>query len=336
MIVDRTDLLSRLQPEIEKIGQAMHNDLKSFAGQQTGPSQLPEVLEHALFNGGKRIRPLLCILAARLCGNSDEKIYQMAIAFEYLHVATLLHDDVIDHAATRRGQPTVNNAWGLTQAILAGDFLHARSMYMIGRFGGDRCLELINRATEAMVEGEFLQLHNAQNFNQSEEDYFAVINGKTALFIGAVCQAGGVFGSGGGEELQALNLYGANLGKAFQIKDDLLDYLGDAAKTGKAVGNDFCEGKMTLPLIHALQQADTEEKNLLMDLLKGERQGRLAKLDRARHIIDRNNGFIYAGKLAEELINDAITSLAVFTSAQTQPFRETLVGLAHFVLSREK
>jgi len=336
LIVDGTDLLSKLQPEIKKIGQAMHNDLRSLAGQQAGASQLPEVLEHALFNGGKRIRPLLCILAARLCGNSDDKIYQLAIAFEYLHVATLLHDDVIDHADTRRGQPTVNNAWGLTPAILAGDFLHARSMYMIGRFGGNRCLELINRATEAMVEGEFLQLHNAQNFNPSEEDYFTVINGKTALFIGAVCQAGGVFGSGSSEELQALNLYGANLGKAFQVKDDLLDYLGDAAKTGKAVGNDFFEGKMTLPLIHALQQADTEEKNLLMDLLKGERQGRLAELDRARHIIDRNDGFLYAGKLAEKLIKDAIAGLGVFTSAQTQPFLETLVGLAHFVLSREK
>ena len=334
--MDRTDLLARLQPEKEKIEQAMHSDLKVLAGLQAGPSQLPEILRHAVFNGGKRIRPLLCILAARLCGSNNEKVYRLAIAFEYLHVATLLHDDVIDHADTRRGLPTVNNAWGLTPAILAGDFLHARSMYMIGRFGGNRCLELINRATEAMVEGEFLQLHNAQNYNQSEEDYFAVINGKTALFIGAVCEAGGVLGSDNAEELRALNLYGANLGKAFQIKDDLLDYLGDAAKTGKAVGNDFSEGKMTLPLIHTLQQADIDEKNVLLALLKGDKQERLAHLDEVRDIIDRNSGFTYARQLAASLIDDAVASLALFSKPPNKFFRETLVGLAHYVLSREK
>jgi octaprenyl-diphosphate synthase len=334
--VDSTDLLSRLQPEIEKVEQAMHSDLELLTGPQAGSSQLPEVLRHALFNGGKRIRPLLCILAARLCGSNDEKVYRLAIAFEYLHVATLLHDDVIDHADTRRGLPTVNNAWGLTPAILAGDFLHARSMYMIGRLGGKRSLELINRATEAMVEGEFLQLHNALNYNQSEEDYFSVINGKTALFIGAVCEAGGVLGSGSAEELQALNLYGANLGKAFQIKDDLLDYLGDAEKTGKAVGNDFCEGKMTLPLIHTMQHADIDEKNVLMDLLKGDKQKRFANLDRARDIIDRNNGFTYARQMSASLIDNAVASLALFSGPPSKIFRETLVGLAHYVLSREK
>jgi octaprenyl-diphosphate synthase len=260
----------------------------------------------------------------------------LAIAFEYLHVATLLHDDIIDRADTRRGLPTVNKAWGLTQAILAGDFLHARSMYLIGKIGGNRSLALINRATEAMVEGEFLQLFNARNYNQSKNDYFSVINGKTALFIGAICEAGGVFAGGGEQELQALNVYGANLGKAFQIKDDLLDYLGDTTITGKTVGNDFCEGKMTLPLIHTLQQADIEEKIFLMDLLKGKRKQRHASLDRAREIIDRNNGFLYAEELAKELIDEAIACLAVFTSSQNQHFQETLISLARYVLSREK
>jgi octaprenyl-diphosphate synthase len=336
LIVEKRDLLGRLQPKIVKVEQAMRDDLLNLAGKQAGANQLPEVLEHALFNGGKRIRPLLCILAARLCGEKNDAVYRLAIAFEYLHVATLLHDDVIDQADTRRGLPTVNNAWGLTQAILTGDFLHARSMYLIGRIGGEQSLTLINRATEAMVEGEFLQLYNARNYNQSEKDYFSVINGKTALFIGAVCEAGGIFAGGSEQELQALNIYGANLGKAFQIKDDLLDYLGDAAITGKAIGNDFSEGKMTLPLIHTLQQADTEERSFLLNLLKGERQQRIANIDGARNIIDRNNGFLYAEKLAEKLIDEAIASLQVFTSPQNQPHRETLAGLAHFVLSREK
>jgi octaprenyl-diphosphate synthase len=336
LIVDQNDLLARLQPEIEKVEKAMRDDLKNLAGKKSGANQLAEVLEHALFNGGKRIRPLLCILAARICGNSNASVYGLAIAFEYLHVATLLHDDIIDRAVTRRGLPTVNKAWGLTQAILAGDFLHARSMYLIGKIGGERSLSLINRATEAMVEGEFLQLFNAQNYTQAENDYFSVINGKTALFIGAVCEAGGVFAGGSDEELQALNTYGANLGKAFQIKDDLLDYLGDTAITGKMVGNDFCEGKMTLPLIHALQQAGTDEKDFLMDLLQEERKQRQANLDKTRRIIDRNNGFRYAEKLANELISEAIACLDVFTSSKNKPFQETLTGLAHYVLTREK
>ena len=243
--MEKVDLLARLKHEIDLVDETMQADLQNLAGKELIPSNLVEVLEHALFNGGKRIRPLLCILSAALCGNTSKAVYLLAIAFEYLHVATLLHDDVIDHADTRRHRPTINRLFGLTPAILAGDFLHARSMFLVGTLGGKQSLELICNATEAMVAGEFLQLANAQKLNQSEKDYFAVINGKTALFIGAICETGGIFAGAHDREIEALKTYGANLGKAFQIQDDLLDYLGDQAKTGKAVGNDFCEGKMT-------------------------------------------------------------------------------------------
>jgi octaprenyl-diphosphate synthase len=334
--VDKTDLFSRLNPEIEKVEQAMREDLRTLADTHDETPQLAEILAHALFNGGKRIRPLLCIFAARLCGNDNDTVYPLAIAFEYLHVATLLHDDVIDHADTRRGHPTINRTWGLTPAILAGDYLHARSMYLIGKHGGEQSLDLISRATAAMVEGEFLQLHNAENFNQSENDYFSVINGKTALFIGAVCESGGFFAGANEQELKSLNLYGANLGKAFQIKDDLLDYLGDQAKTGKAVGNDFLEGKMTLPLIYSLKQANTREKDFLLGLLKNKKEERLMSLDKARDIIERTGGFEYAKQLAAELTREAVESLGIFTSGRCQPVHETLVGLAGYVLSREK
>jgi octaprenyl-diphosphate synthase len=334
--VDKVDLLARLNSEITYVDQAMRKDLHSLVSKNLIPSNLVEVLEHALFNGGKRIRPLLCILTARLCSTQERDIYPLAIAFEYLHVATLLHDDVIDHADTRRGHPTANKAFGLTPAILAGDFLHAHSMFLVGTLGGKRCLDLICKATEAMVAGEFLQLSNVHNLNQSEKDYFSVINGKTALFIGAVCETGGIFAGADNNEIQALKLYGANLGLAFQIQDDLLDYLGDSALTGKTVGNDFYEGKMTLPLIYALGTAGKQESNFLLGLLEGQKSERIAKFNDARKIIRKNNGFEYAGKLAEKLVNTGIESLDIFTPSQNKEYLDVLTGLAKYVISREK
>ena len=334
--MDKVDLLARLKPEIIKVDQAMQEDLQALVSKNLIPSTLVEVLEHALFSGGKRIRPLLCILTAHLCSSHEKDVTPLAIAFEYLHVATLLHDDVIDHADTRRGRPAANSLFGLSQAILAGDFLHARSMFLVGTLGGKRCLDLICRATGAMVAGEFFQLSNVDNLNQSEKDYFSVINGKTALFIGAVCETGGIFAGADDNKIEALKLYGANLGLAFQIQDDLLDYLGDSAKTGKNVGNDFYEGKMTLPLIHALETADEQEKKILLSLLKGPKSERIATLEDAREIIRTNGGFEYAGKLAEKLVDTAIASLDIFSSEQSREPLGILTSLAKYVISRDK
>jgi octaprenyl-diphosphate synthase len=312
--VEKFDLLAGLKPEIDMVDQVMQRDLQNLVNKGLIPSSLVEVLEHALLNGGKRIRPLLCILTAGLCGNNSKKIYPLAIAFEYLHVATLLHDDVIDHAETRRGRPTARMVFGLTPAILAGDFLHARAMFLIGTLGGKRSLELICSATEAMVAGEFHQLANARNFNQSEKDYFAVINGKTALFIGAVCETGGIF----------------------QIQDDLLDYLGDPVKTGKTVGNDFCEGKMTLPLIHALKTAANTESAFLLALLKGGKGERRAKLEEAKDIIAKSGGFAYGLQVAEKLIAAGIAGLDVFSAGHNKQITDTLIALARYVIHRDK
>jgi len=334
--VDKVSLLSKLKPEITKMDQTMREDLQALADKNLVPSNLLEVLEHALFNGGKRIRPLLCILTARLSSNQEKELYPLAIAFEYLHVATLLHDDVIDHADTRRGRPTANRVFGLTAAILAGDFLHARSMFLVGTLGGKRCLNLICKSTEAMVGGEFLQLSNVHNLNQSENDYFAVINGKTALFIGAICETGGILAGADNDKVQALKHYGANLGLAFQIQDDLLDYLGDSAKTGKDVGNDFHEGKMTLPLIHTLGKANKKESNFLLDLLKGSPNDRRVEFENARETIRKNGGFEYAAQMAEKLVDRGIASLNLFDSEQNRQTLDALTGLARYVISREK
>ena len=332
----KIDLHARLKSEITNVDQAMRDDLQALVSKDLIPSNLLEVLEHALYNGGKRIRPILCILTSRLCSTGKKEISPLAIAFEYLHVATLLHDDVIDHADTRRGRPAANKVFGLTPAILAGDFLHARSMFLVGTLGGKRCLDLICSATGAMVAGEFLQISNVHNLNQSEKDYFSVINGKTALFIGAVCETGGIFAGADNNKIEALKLYGANLGLAFQIQDDILDYLGDSAKTGKTVGNDFYEGKMTLPLIHALETANKQENNFLLGLLKGQKSERITKIDDAREIIRKNGGFEYAKQLAEKLVDKGIASLSVFASEQNRETLGILTGLAHYAISRDK
>ena len=329
--MDQRTLHDRLKPEAEKIDAAMHSDIRII-----GDDMLRKVLEHSLFNGGKRVRPLLCVFAAKLCGATDHALYKLAIAFEYLHVATLLHDDVIDSAVKRRSQQTANTLWGSTPAILAGDWLHARSMFLIGNLGGQQCLEIIYRATIAMVEGEFLQLRNTGNSALSAEEYFRIIAGKTAILIAAVCEIGAVYGNATSRQQQALRSYGTNLGQAFQVVDDLLDYLGNPSQTGKAVGNDFIEAKMTLPLIHALGQAAPRERELVRSLLTGPESGRLEHFATVRQLIGKYDGFGYARQQARLLVNSAITGLDIFATEATADIRSLLIGIADYVLTREK
>ena len=245
-MADRKALIQLVQPEIDKIEHTMQADLEGLASGMD--SFLLEILQYGLFSGGKRFRPLLVVLSSRLCGVTNEEIYKLAIAFEYLHLATLFHDDVIDQADTRRGRPSVCRQYGTTAAILAGDFLHARSMELVGKYSRAGSLEMFCHATASMVNGEFTQLSNTSNFNQSESDYFKAIEGKTALFISAATEIGAMQGPAEPEQRAALREYGRDLGYGFQIVDDLLDYLGDQEVTGKNIGNDLAEGKNDLAI----------------------------------------------------------------------------------------
>ncbi|MFA7347904.1 MAG: polyprenyl synthetase family protein [Desulfurivibrionaceae bacterium] len=294
---------------------------------------LARIIRHAIFQGGKRIRPLLTLLGASLVGDPPADTTRLAISFEYLHAASLLHDDVIDHATLRRGAETANTIWGMEPVILAGDYLHAHAMALASEVGGPAAMALIGRATAAMVESEFLQMHNAQESIISEEKYFQVLMGKTAALIAAACEAGIAHNQGTAGQRAALRTYGTNLGLAFQIVDDLLDYLGDPAKTGKAVGNDFQEGKMTLPLIKTLERADAKDREVLIGLLKEPPQERAEQLPLAHAIMEKYQGFSLARTQAESLLAEALAGLAVFGEA---PAREPLTGLARYVLSRDK
>ena len=327
------DLKKLIAGEADTINRFMREDIGALAA--TLDPLLAEILEYGLFSGGKRIRPLLTIISSRLSGRDDQELYRLACAFEYLHVATLFHDDVIDRAESRRGKVSVNRRYGTVGAILAGDFLHAHSMGIVGRYAGTRGLDIFTEATRGMVDGEFVQLRNSDNLNQSEDDYFTVVMGKTALLIGASCEIGALFGGADEKKQRALKTYGIHLGCAFQIVDDILDYLGDERVTGKAVGTDLKEGKMTLPLIIALQNAPTVERGRMLVALK---QGPESTADFSDTVdfIDSYGGFLGARRKAESIVEQALAPLHLFHRGEHRESIEFLQELSAYVLKRDK
>lgn len=327
------DLKELIAREATIINQVMHEDIERLTS--CLDPLLAEIIDHGLFGGGKRVRPLLNVLSARLSGRDDQDIYRLACAFEYLHVASLFHDDVIDRAESRRGKVSVNKRYGSIGAILAGDFLLAHSMAIVGEYAGSKGLKIFTDATRAMVDGEFVQLRNGNNFNQSEDDYFTVVMGKTALLIGAACEVGAIFGGADAKKQSALRTYGINLGCAFQIVDDLLDYLGDEEVTGKAVGNDLKEGKMTLPLIIALKNAPADDKNRLLTILKQQRESPAA-FPEVVSIIKKYGGFTRARIKAEAIVGQALEPLQLFNGEEHEKSISLLQGLSAYVLKRDK
>lgn len=326
-------ILVAVKQEAGKIDTAMRTDLARMTSDMD--DLLIEVLNYGLFNGGKRIRPLLVVVASRLCGRKGDEAYQLGGAFEYLHAATLFHDDIIDQSVTRRGKKSVYQKFGTIAAILAGDFLHALAMATVGRFSGQAGLDVFCRATTGMVDGEFMQLRNTKRHTLSELDYYEAIMGKTGLLISAACEVGALFGGGDALRVKALREYGVHLGCAYQIIDDLLDYQGDPAKTGKAIGNDLAEGKMTLPLILALNKASSVDRIRLMQIL-GDDVGRSLCIEEVYTLISKYDGFAAARKRAEDAVESASAMLAVFTDKNVGFERDLLEGLARYVLTREK
>lgn len=330
---DPSDLQTFAIREAQKVESAMRQDLTEAL--TDNDPLLSEVLDYALFSGGKRIRPLLVILASQCCGTSGDSLYKLAAAFEYLHVATLIHDDVIDHAEERRGRKSLITVYGLAAAILSGDWLHARSMNLIGRLTGAAGLELFSMATTAMVNGEFLQLRFAADSTVREDQYFSVIHQKTAGLIGIACEIGALFAQADKIQRAALKNYGYHIGNSFQVIDDLLDYQGDQKITGKKIGNDFAEGKLTLPLIRTLETCTTEDRMILVDLLAGNRTNP-DHFRIVRELIAKNNGFESAFATAEELAHKAIDALDIFSAENAQKSRSVLRSLALYILSRNK
>ena len=222
--------------------------------------RIPEVTAHLVEAGGKRLRPMLTLAAADLCGYEGPYAVHLAATVEFIHTATLLHDDVVDESAQRRGRPTANLLWDNKSSVLVGDYLFARAFQLMTETGNLRVLSILSDASATIAEGEVLQLTAAQDLRTDEGIYLQVVRGKTAALFSAATEVGGVIAGAPEDQVRALYDYGDALGIAFQIVDDLLDYSGDVAATGKNVGDDFRERKLTLPVIKAVAKADAEER----------------------------------------------------------------------------
>jgi octaprenyl-diphosphate synthase len=250
-------ILKELEKDVVAINLAL------LANLQTHVPLIAEVGRHILLSGGKRVRPLLFILAARMCGCQGNNLSDFSTIFEYLHAATLLHDDVIDAANVRRGVSTANTVWGNQAVILVGDFLLAKALSLAVTTNKLKILQVLSHATTMMAEGEILQLLHAGNLKITEADYFDVITRKTAILMAAACRIGAILGGVEPSQEEALSQMGLNLGITFQVVDDILDYTGDERELGKQVCADLREGRITLPLIHALAQSNRQDRERL-------------------------------------------------------------------------
>ncbi len=221
---------------------------------------IPELAHHLIDSGGKRLRPMLTIAAAKLCGYPESGHIRVAAAVEFMHTATLLHDDVVDESSLRRGKKTARMIWGNQASVLVGDFLLGQAFRMLVDVGSLPVLRIMSNAAAVIAEGEVMQLAAAKNTSTTEDDYLAIINAKTAALFSAAAEVGAAIAERPAEEQTALKSYGKNLGLAFQLVDDALDYSGDSARLGKAIGDDFREGKITLPLILSFRRGSEKER----------------------------------------------------------------------------
>jgi octaprenyl-diphosphate synthase len=249
--------LTQFDPYFEAINKALTHSMGSPL------SQIDEIMAHSLLGEGKRLRPLLFVLCAETCGYRRAEVYRYSTIFEYIHTASLLHDDVLDNAETRRKRPAVRNVWGNSAAILGGDYLYARASAIALECGRSEVIQILSSATTRMVEGQFLELEHTHDWHLLEEQYMQVIRSKTAELIAAACSCGGVIADATREAIRDLGSFGLNLGISFQLIDDLLDYFACEEEFGKPVGKDLREGKITLPLIYALKDLTPEEAERL-------------------------------------------------------------------------
>jgi octaprenyl-diphosphate synthase len=292
--------------------------------------RIPEVTAHLVEAGGKRLRPMLTLAAARLCGYEGDHHVRLAATVEFIHTATLLHDDVVDESQRRRGRPTANLLWDNKSSVLVGDYLFARSFQLMVETGSLRVLDILSNAAATIAEGEVLQLTAAQNLATDEAVYLKVIRGKTAALFSAATEVGGVIAGAPEAAVRALHLYGDALGIAFQIVDDILDYGGVSQTIGKNTGDDFRERKLTLPLIRAVAGADEEERAFWVRTIEKGRQEE-GDLERAMAILARHGALESTRATALDWAGKAKAALA---EVPPHPIREMLADLADYVVAR--
>ncbi len=322
-----------MQPQsFYQVVEADFNNVNNLIKQQLS-SNVPlveKIGDYIISAGGKRLRPLLVLLAGNALGKSDENLCLLAAVIEFLHTSTLLHDDVVDKSDLRRGRATANANWGNAASVLVGDFLYARSFEMMVRLANMPVMQIISQATRVIAEGEVLQLSRVRDASTSEEIYMQVIRGKTAMLFEASTHSAAALYNTPAEQSEALRLYGDRLGVAFQLVDDLLDYQGDAQSLGKNVGDDLAEGKPTLPLIVTMRNGTQEQATLVRKAIQ---KGGTDDFATIRRAVQDSGALDYTARLARDYAQQAINCLEVLPDSI---YKQAMLDLASFAVQRSK
>ena len=316
---------------LEDIRELVRNDMAAVddvirARLKSSVPLIDRVAEHIVSGGGKRLRPLLVVLVGRACGNTGHVHVEAAAFIEFIHTATLLHDDVVDSSSMRRGRDTANEVFGNQASVLVGDFVYSRAFQMMASLDSQRVIEIMADATNVIAEGEVLQLMNAHDPETTEQRYLDVIYRKTARLFEAGAEVAAVLSSSGRDAQRSLSRYGRHLGTAYQLVDDVLDFRSNPAERGKNLGDDLAEGKPTLPLIHALKLSSESERELIRQAI---RRGGLAQLQPIIGAIESSGGLDYAARLARREAEAALDALDVLPNTD---YKRGLQALARFAV----
>lgn len=318
-------IISMVKDDLADIEASLKQNLNPYLDLVT------KTANHILFSGGKRLRPLLMVLSARICdykGNYDKTF---STIFEYLHTATLLHDDLVDEAIIRRGKPVANAIWGNSIAVLVGDFLFARSLSIAAETGNTKVVKILAETAEAVSQGEIHQLIRKGSLDVSEAEYMKVIRNKTAVLFQGACRVSSLLADAPEDKESALSEYGLNLGMAFQMRDDLLDYTSATNVLGKTVGADLKEGKMTLPVIYSLKNAGPEDRIVMARIIKNS-DFSVQEFETLIKTIKKYGGISYTENLAAGYVKKAKDALSIFNHSKT---KEILEDIADYSLVRE-
>jgi len=319
-----SQVLSLVQEELAQVEEEIYRQL-DFEN-----PLLAKIQTHILQGQGKRLRPILLLLCAKLCGYTGRQAIFLASIIELVHAATLLHDDVIDEALIRRGQISAYGRWGNNVPILAGDYLFSKLTKLLAQSRMPYILEIVTHTVMLITEGEIREITKRGDIHISEEEYFDIITKKTASLIAACCQIGAVLGQLGSEAEEAMKNYGLSLGIAYQLVDDILDFVGKEEVLGKPIGNDLKEGSLTIPLIHVLKHATEPEVMKLKSMLQSQNGNGIA-FDYVQELVRKYGGIDYAQDKARGYIAQAQQSLEVF---EDSAFRQALYAISEYVIHR--
>ena len=311
-----------IAPDMEQVNTCIQTRLRSEV------VLINQIGTYIVNSGGKRLRPVLHLLCSRAFDYQGNQHIDLAAIIEFIHTATLLHDDVVDSSEMRRGEATANNLWGNEASVLVGDFLYSRSFQMMVEIGSMKVMDILADATNTIAEGEVLQLLNCRDPDTTEARYLEVIHNKTAKLFESAARLGAVISNRSEVEEQAMAAYGMHLGCAFQLIDDVLDYTSDSDTTGKNIGDDLAEGKPTLPLIYAMREGSPVQADIIRQAIE---QGGLNVIDQILETIESTGAIDYTARCAKTEADKAIEALSSIPASE---YKDALIDLAHFAVNR--